>query len=748
MSGKHGHAPDCRCCAGVDAVTPRHIDNAPGLPQINYRIGRHSDFLESLQARLSSADNPALAGLSTREASDFTLALADALASSLDVLSFYTERFAQEHYLRTATERLSVAEMARLIGYQLAPGVAAATHLTFTLQDAPGAPVEPIEIPMGTRVQSVPGQDELAQTFETVTAVPARVEWNAIPVQTTTPWRPETGDRELWLEALATQLQPGDAILIVGVDRLTDPGSEHWDVRVLSSVEADRDSGRTRIRWNHPLGSAFPPMSPAAVGVEVHAFRQRTALFGHNAPDPNLMGNDNSNICELIDKSNLSNWKWKNFRINPEAVDLDTDNAKITAGTWFALVSNQPESGSADLPGYTELYRADKVVHRSRSDFGISARITRITPDTDEHLTSSRFTLRRTLVLAQSERLATVDTPLFHPVYGDALTLGRRVDDLVPGQAIALSGTRQRIAVAADARNLFLTLDVGGSEALTGGDELVLLAPASQLVGTTPVALGAAAFAAKIGKAFASLQLKVMDRDGKQGTLIAKGSEICLAVARKDDPSVSEIAFIGTGSDAIRHDRDHTHLKLQSSIGHVFDRAGLRINANVAPATHGESVEAILGSGDASRSNQHFALNQAPLTFVSADTPSGRASTLEVRVNDVLWSETATLYQAEPDARTYTITQDDDAVTTLQFGDGIEGARLPSGESNVRAQYRKGLGSGGNVPAATLTTLLSRPLGVSTVSNPEPATGGEDAESLDRARDNAPLTVLTLDRAV
>jgi predicted phage baseplate assembly protein len=47
-----------------------------------------------------------------------------------------------------------------------------------------------------------------------------------------------------------------------------------------------------------------------------------------------------------------------------------------------------------------------------------------------------------------------------------------------------------------------------------------------------------------------------------------------------------------------------------------------------------------------------------------------------------------------------------------------------------------------------LTTLLSRPLGVSDAVNPAPATGGEDAETLERARDNAPLTVLTLDRAV
>ncbi len=747
MRKRGSNSPDCGCCAGVDADTPRRVGNPPGLGGIAYRVGRYGDFLASMQARLSSTGAPALAALTTREASDFSLALTDALACSLDVLTFYTERYAQEHYLRTATERLSVREMARLIGYRLAPGVAASTHLAFTLQETPGAPVEPIEIPVGTRVQSVPGQDEKAQTFETVAAVAARADWNAIPVQTAVPWHPQSGDTELWLQGIATGLQPGDAILIVGADRMGNPGSERWDVRVLSGVEADNANARTRIAWRDPLGSVFPAMAPAGIAVEVHALRQRTALFGHNAPDPNLLGNRDSNVDELIDKDDDSNWQWKDFVIDPDAVDLDTDNPKITADSWFALVSNQPGIGSADLPGYTELYRASKVIHRTRSAFGISGKVTRITPDTDENLTAGRFPLRRTLVLAHSERLPTVDTPLFHPVYGDTLALGRPVQGLQPGQAIALGGRRQRIGMRPNAAGLSLDLDEGGGTALEGGDELFLLAPAARLLGGTAVALSSEAFAALIGLAV-RLRLRLLDRDGRQGTLVAYADDIVLRPGRDGDPGVSEIALLATTGDAVAHDRDLTYLKLQDPLVHVYERASLRVNANVAPATHGETVEALLGSGDASTANQRFVLNQAPLTYVSANTPSGGASTLEVRINDVLWSEVPTLYRAGPEARLYQTRQDDDGFTAIQFGDGIEGARLPSGESNVRARYRKGLGAAGNVAAGKLTTLLSRPLGVGEVSNPTPASGGEDGETLARARSNAPLTVLTLDRAV
>ncbi|MBU4182405.1 MAG: putative baseplate assembly protein [Gammaproteobacteria bacterium] len=751
MSGQDTPAGngDCGCCAGVDADTPARVHNPPGLSAIAWRVGRHGDFLASMKARLSSTDTPALAALGTREMSDFSLALADAMATSLDVLSFYTERYAQEHYLRTATERLSVREMARLIGYRLAPGVAASTHLAFKLLEARGAaPPEPIQIPVGTRVQSVPGQDETAQSFETVAEVPARVQWNAMPVQTRVPWRPQSGDTELWLDGLATQLQPGDAILIVGSDRVSDPGGEHWDVRVLSAVLPDNANARTRVLWNHPLGSAFPTMSPAGVGVEVHAFRQRTALFGHNAPDPNLLSGRGSNLAQKIDKSSTSNWTWNQFHINGATVDLESANPKITAGTWFALVSNEAGLGSADLPGYTELYRAQRVSQLSRNDFGISGKTTRITPDTTENLSAARFGLRNTLVLAQSERLATVDTPLFHPVQGDTLTLGQRVDGLLPGQALAVSGTRQRIAIAAGAKGLSLQLAQGGSVALNEGDELFMTAPASRLVGLTAITLGAEAFTALLGQPSARLRLALTDRDGRSGTLVAQGHELRLAPARKDDPLVREIAHIADTGQAVLLERDHTQLKLDAALRHVYERASVRINGNVAPATHGETVEALLGNGDAGSAGQRFVLNQAPLTYVSAPTPSGGASTLELRVADVLWTEAPTLYQASPGARVYQTRQDDDGLTTVEFGDGVEGARLPSGQSNVRARYRKGLGVAGNVAAGQLTTLLSRPLGVSEVVNPEPATGGEDGELLERARENAPLTVLTLDRAV
>ncbi len=82
------------------------------------------------------------------------------------------------------------------------------------------------------------------------------------------------------------------------------------------------------------------------------------------------------------------------------------------------------------------------------------------------------------------------------------------------------------------------------------------------------------------------------------------------------------------------------------------------------------------------------------------------------------------------------------------FGDGAEGARLPTGSENVTAEYRVGAGLDGMVAKDQLSLLLSRPLGLKGVTNPLAAEGGEDGETRDQARRNVPLTVLTFERIV
>jgi hypothetical protein len=742
----------CACCAGLDAETPVRIDNPPGLPAVTYRVGVHAKFKESMLARLSNAELPALAGLSTREDGDFTIALCDALATTLDVLSFYQERIANENFLRTSTERRSILELARLIGYELAPGVAASTWLAFGLQEVPGSPAlaaGPVTIPIGTKVQSVPGPDELPQTFETVEPVEARAEWNAIPVQTTLAWHPQYGDKRVWLAGIGTGLQPGDVILVVGQERLDDPISNRWDIRLLTDVVEDKARLRTRIGWKVGLGHAYPYVEPADAGAAVYVFRQRAALFGHNAPDPRLMGNEGgSQLDEMVTSG--TNRNWSNFEIQGSEIDLDAAYAKITPGSWIALVSNAVGSDPSGLAGYVELYQAKSVSFPSRRDYGLSGKTTRIEPDTDENLDTFRDRIRENLVLAQSEALAVVETPLGYPLYGNVISLSRLALDIAPGRALAVSGKRVRVRLRKGKSDISMTLTEGGSVTIVEGDSLRMVAPPEKKSGSNWLLLPASDFADLLDNSLSTaiLRLTLLDRDGKEGMLVIAATAIELAPAEDADEEVQEIAFIDTLPTAVTQDRDRSTFTLSASLKYCYDRESARVNANVARATHGETVSEIVGSGDARLANARYMLRQSPLTYVSAATPSGRQSTLELRANDMLWAEVPSLYAHGGTERAYEVRIDDVAHATVQFGDGIEGSRLPSGDHNIRARYRKGLGLGGNVGAGKLTTLLSRPLGVTTATNPEAASGGEDAEREEKARENAPLTVLTLERVV
>lgn len=192
----------------------------------------------------------------------------------------------------------------------------------------------------------------------------------------------------------------------------------------------------------------------------------------------------------------------------------------------------------------------------------------------------------------------------------------------------------------------------------------------------------------------------------------------------------------------------HTRLTLAEPLAYTYKRDTATVNANVALATHGETVRETIGSGDSATRLQTFALSRGPLTHVSAPTPAGTESTLAVRVNDIRWREAESLLGLGPLDRDYKSSTDNEGATSVTFGDGVRGARLPSGTENVTATYRTGIGAPGNVGAGQISTLGPKPLGVKEVTNPRASSGGADPETRDQARLRVPLATRALDRLV
>ena len=804
----------CGCCSGASIQTPQQITNLPGQPAIAYRTGAWAQFNESMLARLSSASYPALSLLKTRDNGDFTIAFLDASAVMLDILSFYQERLANESYLRTAQQLQSLTELSRLIGYQPAPGVAASVYLAFTLTTAPNAPSDPttppITIPVGTQVQSVPAQGQTPQIFETSAAIPAKPDWNALPVLTALPWAASSATG-MYLQGTATQLNPGDLILMLGAGRSASTPTSDWSVQFLTTVTVDTANKRTWIKWATPLQPANPLVTAAP---QIFAFRQRAALFGYNAIEPWLISTK-AGIAIPPGLLNSGSGDWAG--LTPGAttpaltIDLDSSYAKVAAGSWLALMQQTVTASSpytivsfagftglggaanesahfgpvTTVTSYLDLYQATDVTAVSRNDCGMSAKITRITPDATNDL--SHYNARTTTVFAQTDRLTPAPQPLDYPLYGTLIDIQTLRADLISATVIAISGTAQKITLNPGVSNLEFVPDQEGSASvpLNPGDTFTLIEPPAlpfNSNGSIP----------SWSTSDAPLTLKVADASGRTGTLqghttltpfgggveefaLSSGrirgghgpvilgettallylSYFSLAAPSPTDPKISECALVTQTVGVMPPDTTapngsapHTQFQLTYATRNCYCRATTTVNANVALATAGASVTEIMGNGAAATPNQSFKLRQPPLTYVQASTPNGRQSTLTLRANGVKWTEVPTLYGQAATAQVYAIENQSDGYSYVIFGDGVEGATLPTGQNNIIGYYRAGSGSGGNVRGGAITTLMQRPLGVSAVTNPEAATGGADPDSVDDVRTRAPQTVLTLGRAV
>jgi len=176
----------------------------------------------------------------------------------------------------------------------------------------------------------------------------------------------------------------------------------------------------------------------------------------------------------------------------------------------------------------------------------------------------------------------------------------------------------------------------------------------------------------------------------------------------------------------------------------------LRVLFNLLPVSRGKTiVNEILGSGDASVAGQEFVLQKSPLTYLPSNDPTltdSYKSTLRVWVNGVEWQEVASFYDQAPAARIFVTREDENNQTHVLFGDGINGARLPSGGNNVVASYRYGSGAD-TPPAGTLTVIQQPQPGLKALHNPVAAGGGTDPDLPAQIRRYAPQSVLAFGRA-
>lgn len=192
----------------------------------------------------------------------------------------------------------------------------------------------------------------------------------------------------------------------------------------------------------------------------------------------------------------------------------------------------------------------------------------------------------------------------------------------------------------------------------------------------------------------------------------------------------------------------------------------LRVLTNVIDAYHHVTVrDEILGSSDATPL-QSYSLLQGPLLegeIIAVRErqvpPPEELAELGARAVEplgdtgagagecwVVWSRVDSFFESGPRSRHYTMDYQSGKVT---FGDGRRGLIPPEGLNNIVArQYRVGGGAAGNVNPHTLTSLSRALAYIDGVDNPIAAAGGADRETVAEAKNRAPYTIKSRDRAV
>ncbi|MDT8320734.1 MAG: putative baseplate assembly protein [Xanthomonadales bacterium] len=752
----------CGCCEGTAPATPVEPANRPGLGRLAYRVGTHSRFLDSMLSRLSSADLPQLRQLSVRDPADSGIALLDACATLADVLTFYQERIANEGYLGTAIHRRSIMELANLTGYRLRPGVAASVYLAYTLEDSFD---DEARIPAGSSVQSIPAPGEDSQTFETAEDLTARAGWNTLKPRLNQPQTQASilalshmdsvpAHPRVYLKGITNQLRKNDHLLLQF-------GDETPTLHRVHDVVPDPRADRTLVWLSETPQSPAGPLADET-GLVAALTRRRSVQPRHGS----TLGRAISR--EFATHSQAGYTALKAF-------------APQLAGTLATAAANARLRPSSDIKVYALRRQASVFGHNTakRTVIGEDGLVTLW----DSHGNWPVF--ERPAILLSSMSSSSHPGTVFHEEEeGNVIYLDAQYDGVLPGSWIVVQTQPGTLTEGSPVVAQAVSVEHGMTRSeygMTGPTTRVEWRSSSQWILFTDAhgELKTPDFARDFDairqtRVFAESEaLELADEPVDDPICARPGEELAIEldgfydglesgrwvivsgerdIEGTSGVMASELAMLASVEHRSRPDLPgdslHTVIRFAEPLEYCFKRDTVRIYGNVVKATHGETQEELAGNGDARKAFQKFDLKQAPLTFVSAPTPAGADSTLAVWVNDLRWHETDSLAGLAATDRRFVTRTDEEDRTSLVFGDGRHGARLPSGTANVRAQYRYGIGRDGNVKADQISLLKSKPLGVREVVNPLPASGGADRESRDQARRNIPLAVRALDRLV
>lgn len=699
---------DSACPCG-NPIDPQVITNPPGLSQIAYRA---DDFTGFRRAMLRPLPGEQAIGawrptaVSTRggdppqppASNDLGVQVIEWWAYLAQILQFYNERHANESYLRTATRPSSLANLVALLGYQPAPGIAAAGNVAVSRTAA--HPAEPLVIPAGMRLASVATPGVPSQTFETDAAAsfagPSSV---PVTVPPTTSFQANAdGTQSLLLAGKVKAVKSGDELLLVA--KAFTGADDSWSLITVTSVAPQTDPGTGAINtlvtfkggWG-PTPAPPPPIEiiiepgPIAFEVQAHALE-----LNKNFP----AGFEGGVIGQFggVDPG-IFHWHPGGGIPPPPAPSPVVTDYRLLRPLAAASLWNQATDNASQV-----------VIGANGTPVQLSATVRGISPgDMVLFDTGPGSPSALAVVAGVSDELWTVAYPGNPTPKPAEIVIAHTALSLT--MATLDSYVLVELADPSTVAVRYSWRDVG----------TIIAFPALNLP-SLPATLNVPAW----------YQPPPAAATGFLVDATATGVLVTFSAA-----GPGQITVVGAGTPP-------------ATIGPPL-AVPLQLLLDVVPVSRGTTVtDEVIGSGNAALINQSFTLRKGPLTYRPAG--NGSVAALAVYVDRVLWREVPSFFGQPPDAHVYVLSRSpDQAVTTVTFGDGINGARLTSGSGNVMATYRYGSGAT-SPPAGRLTTISQPQPNLAGIQNPVAVSGGEDPQSPDDVRANAPASVFTFGRAI
>ncbi len=713
-------------------VFPKPIWNRPGLDTLDYRIGDYDAMRAHILAIIDAA--PELAAWTHRLPDDPGIALVEGAAIVGDILAQYQHVYANEAYLRTAQWRESVAELVRVLGYRLAPGLGGRARFALAVTGE-----RPVRIPAGFGLTAtLPGADKPA-TFETARALDARPALSKFHL-----YRPRHVPSIV--NGMDTfQLEPDSNLELAKGDKL------------LVGIADGRTLTHTQVLVVDKTWEAFGIRHVKTQGrIACLVGRLGGGLGGLLGIGGLASGALSANVTALASSSNSLSLPFMTVTgptlrtglLGSGLSFLPAFSGILHAGLGLSLLGSVPS------------LRAFKLAGSSRH-FGHNAPATRVSVDEHGRATEVAVPFTRRLDANQGNPAAPQLRPRQLPLDGEVPEFTAGITVLVEANlSTASSGSpaRKRVlereVTQLDRQSLGWGGMTGASAVLSLDEDLAIAEPGASLRyadirGISVHAVAGEAFTLRAApRPTSATRGNGLDFFGARADAQALVDRTLL-VALPAGPlpvNVEQVDLTGSGPEPRFFRLTLDRAFDLASFGH--DDPAIDVHGNLVDTTEGKTEpEAILGDGDARATFQTFALPKRPLTYL-LDTGASPPflPELEVWVAGVRWQRVESFFGRGPREAIYIVREDDDGKSHVQFGDGRTGARLPTGKGNVVARYRTGTGAHGLAqdppnPARRLPDFDEAWM-------LEPATGGAPPEGAAHARESAPASMQSLGRIV